>query len=130
LRSIESKPDLKTARTFGVGAFVLLSLVAVWLWLRKHHPTAAASVGGVGALLGVGGLVAPALVWQVRRAWMALVSPIARTLGRVNAFLVLTVVFFVVMTPVALVRRLFGKKAPAGWTPVEPRPRDHFEHPY
>ena len=114
------------ARKFGLGAFALLGAIALLLWLRKHHPAAALAVGGTGALLGVGAFVAPSAVLAVRRGWMAF----ARLLGRVNGTILLVVIFFVVLTPVGLIRRLFRRTAPPGWEPHEPRPRDHFENPY
>ena len=113
------------ARRFGLGALVVLGLIALWGWRWRHHPRAALALAGVGAILAVGGFVAPSAVLALRGAWMAL----ARLLGRVNGTLLLIVIVYVVLTPFGLVRRLLRPR-PRGWQPVEPTPRDHFENPY
>jgi hypothetical protein len=113
------------ARRFGLGALVVLGLLALWGWRWRHHPHAALAVAGVGALLALGGFVAPSLVLAVRGAWMGF----ARLLGRINGTVLLIVIFFVVLTPVGLLRRLFPRSR-GGWRPVERSPRDHYENPY
>jgi hypothetical protein len=113
------------ARRFGLQAMALLALVALWLWLRKHHPAAALATAGAGALLGLSGFVTPAALLLVKSAWMGL----GRVIGRVNGTIVLVVIFFLVLTPVALVRRLF-RRSDGKWEPHEKRARDHFENPY
>lgn len=50
------------------------------------------------------GLVAPALLKQPFRAWMAL----GHALGWVNSHIILGLVFIVVLQPIAYVMRLFG----------------------
>jgi hypothetical protein len=113
------------ARKFAVEMFVVLTAVALWLWLRKHHPAAAAAVGGGGAAILAGGFVAPRAVLALKSVWMGF----AHVVGRVNGTLLLVVIFFVVLTPVAAIRRLF-RKSPVGWEAHEKRAPDHFEHPY
>jgi hypothetical protein len=113
------------AKKFGVEIGVVFAAVALWLWLRKHHPIAAAATGGIGGLLFIGGFVAPSPVLAVKRAWMGL----ARLLGHINGTLLLTVLFFLVLTPVALLRRPFRKRR-GGWEPHEKRAANHFEDPY
>jgi hypothetical protein len=114
------------ARRFGVGACVVLGLVAAGAWRWRHHPRAAAAVAGTGVLLAVGAFAAPSLVLALRRVWMAF----ARLLGRVNGTILLIVIFYFLLTPFALVRRLARRRGAGGWRPCEPSPRDHFENPY
>lgn len=51
----------------------------------------------------VPGAVAPAVLGPVHRVWMAF----ATVLGHVNTRIILTVLFYLVMTPVGLIMRLF-----------------------
>jgi hypothetical protein len=56
-------------------------------------------------LLIVPAVTAPTLLWPAHRAWMTLGS----VLGWVNTRIILGIVFFVVITPMGLVIRLFGR---------------------
>jgi hypothetical protein len=92
-----SRPAL---RRFGLtvgGVFLLLGCVSWW----RAHEVAPRVLWGLGAPLVSLGLVAPGLLGPVERAWMAM----AEVLGRVNARIILTVLFFVVMTPFGVLRR-------------------------
>lgn len=62
----------------------------------------------VGAGLGflAGGLFVPTWLEPVRRAWMKL----AAVLGAVNSRILLTLVFVGLVTPLAILLRLFGKQ--------------------
>lgn len=99
----------RNLRVFGV---VLATLLA-WLALRGaslRHPSWAALGPAAHALLAVAcaclllALAAPLALVVVYRPWMR----VARVLGRVSSTLLLTVVFFTVVTPLGLVMRLFG----------------------
>jgi hypothetical protein len=105
----ESPRDL---RVFGLVLAAFHALLA-WRW-RQPSPTAlsdlrALSFGGR-ALLAfslvylVLALAAPRALLVVYRPWMRL----AKVLGRVTSTVLLTLVFFGVMTPLGLARRLFG----------------------
>ena len=109
----------------------LAGLGAILLWRhRTAAGAAAASLGGVLLLLAA---AAPALLAAPHRGWLAL----AKVLGRVNSALFLFLTFFLVLTPLGLVLRLFGRDelrrrgpAPASmWTPYSERNRDvtHYE---
>ncbi len=87
-------------RRFGLtvgGVFLLLGCVSWW----RAHEIAPRVMWGLGAPLFVLGLVAPSLLAPVERGWMAM----AEVLGRINTRLILTVLFFAVITPVGMVRR-------------------------
>ena len=76
---------------------------------------------------------APALLAGPHRAWLAL----SRVLGRVNSAIFLFLTFFLVLTPLGIVLRLFGRDElrrrgpapPTMWSPYPERNRDprHFE---
>ena len=117
-----------------VGA-VLLALAGWWL-ARGRVGAVTVCVGGLGILLVAVGaafpraLVVPAALWQ--RA--------ADALGFVMTRVVLGVVYFLVVTPTGIVRRLLGRdplgrRSPPGesyWRSYPKRHRDprHFERMY
>jgi hypothetical protein len=92
-------------RKFGLlvgGAFLVL---AVLLW-RRTHETGATVAGVLGAALVLGGLVAPAQLGPVYRAWMAL----AKVISKVTTPIFMSVIFFLVLTPAGFLVRLFGHR--------------------
>lgn len=50
-------------------------------------------------------LIAPGLLVPIYKAWMRL----GAILGRINSFLILSIIFYCVVTPIALIRRIFSK---------------------
>lgn len=118
-------------RKFGLvvgGVLALLGGVLSALGSRLAGPVLA----GAGLALVATGAVAPALLAPVHRGWMA----VARLLARVNTVLFLSIVFFLVLTPLGLALRLSGRDELArrrrrltGWVPYPERNRDprHFE---
>ena len=118
-------------RSFGVSVGAVLCAIALVLAWRGRL-TRAEWVGGVGAVLLVLGLVRPSLLAYPSAAWWAF----AKALGYVNARVLLTVLFGVVLTPLGLIWRLTGKDPLArrrsqwnGWSEYPPRYRDrrHYE---
>lgn len=94
-------------------------------------PIVAAGAGGV---LVVAALVAPPLLRAPNRIWWRF----AQALGWVNARILLSLLFALVLTPMGIVMRALGRSplrdAAAGtnWSPYTARRRDvkHYEHPY
>ncbi len=92
-------------RKFGLlvgGAFLLL---AALMW-RRTHVTAATVAGVFGALLVIGGVVAPAHLGPVYRGWMGL----AKAISKVTTPIVMSIIFFLVLTPAGFLVRLFGHR--------------------
>ena len=89
------------AALFGLGAisFALGGRAAFWLV-------------GAAALMAVAAWAAPGLLSPLRVVWMKL----AHVLGVVNSWIILTVIFVAVVTPVALLLRMLGR------SPIERRP--------
>jgi Saxitoxin biosynthesis operon protein SxtJ len=97
--SAVSKSEL---RKFGLtvgGAFAVLGLISWW----RGHEIPPRVLWTLAGLLMVPGLVAPALLGPVQRGWMRF----AQALGYVNTRIILTVLFYVVFTPMGLLMRLF-----------------------
>jgi len=89
-------------RRFGLtvgGMFLLLGLASWW----RGHVLPPRVFWTLGVLLVVPGLLAPATLRPVQREWMRA----AAVLGEVNARIILTVFFYLVIAPVGLVLRTF-----------------------
>jgi Saxitoxin biosynthesis operon protein SxtJ len=122
------------ARSFGVSVGIVLCLIAAVLWWRGRVGRAEILVG-VGGFLLVAGLTYPRLLKYPSALWWKF----AMALGYVNARVLLTILFAIVLVPISLVWRLTGKDPLArrrdqwkGWTPYPARYRDpkHYERMY
>jgi hypothetical protein len=125
--------SFRAEREFGLivgGMFVLLSS---WWIYRGKFPHVYTVTLPLGLLLVLLGSVFPrALVWP-NRVWMAL----AEVLSFISTRLILAVVYFLVLTPIGVIKRLSGwdplhRRAAASesyWRPYSERQRDprHYE---
>ena len=91
-------------RRFGLtlGA-AFLALAGLTLWRR--YSLEARALAGLGGALVAAALLVPARLGPVHRFWMAL----AAAISRVTTPVFLGLVYFVVLTPTGLVRRLAGR---------------------
>src|SRR5229473_7556755 len=127
------KISRRAEREFGLivgGVLVLLS--AWWLYRGKFSTLSHVTlpIGGVLVLLG---LIFPAVLVWPNKAWMTL----AEVLSFVTTRIILAFVFFVIVTPIGFIKRLFGwdplhRRAAASdsyWLPYSDRQRDprHYE---
>ena len=129
----KQRPDFKE-RSFGISVGSVLLLIAALLVWRGRIPTAEV-LGGIGAVLLVLGLTRPRLLEWPSAVWWKF----AMILGYVNARIILTVAFAIVLTPLGLLWRAIGKDPLArhrknwgGWSPWPARYRnpDHFNRMY
>ena len=97
----------KALRSFGyVVGGVLVGVAVFILWRRGWEPgTVVYVLGGIGGALMVLGLVLPVILRPIYRVWMGL----AFVLGFIMTRVLLTLVFYLVVTPIGLLLRLFGK---------------------
>jgi hypothetical protein len=128
------KQPVNRDRSFGVSVGVVLLAIAAALWWRGRVGRAEI-VGGVGAFLLITGLVYAPLLKYPSAVWWRF----SKVLGYVNARILLTVLFSVVLVPVSLVWRLTGRdpltrrrRTWPGWSAYPPRYRDpkHYERMY
>lgn len=82
-------------------AFLVFGGIA---WWRDHH-TMAQVFGGFGMLLLAAGVLMPARLGPVFRAWMGL----AHAISRVTTPIFMGIVFFVLIFPIGLGMRLLGR---------------------
>ena len=90
-------------RRFGVtvgGAFLVLAVIAWW----RGHPMTTQVLGSLGVVLVLAGLLVPTRLGPVERAWMGL----AHAISKVTTPIVMAVIYFVVLTPVGVMRRTIG----------------------
>ncbi len=92
----------KFALTVG-GAFLVLAAISFW----RGHRIPVVVLGAVGLALILAGLLVPARLGPVRRRWMAL----GEAISKVTTPIFMGVVYFLVLTPTALVLRLSGHNA-------------------
>lgn len=130
---IIKKRSLRAEREFGLivgGVLLLLSLW--WLYRGKFSGVSPFTLTLGVALVLLGLLIPKALVWP-NRAWMALAEVMSFVMTRI----ILAFVFFAIVTPIGVVKRLFGwdplhRRAGASdsyWKPYSDRQRDprHYE---
>lgn len=95
-------PTRAELRKFGLtvgAAFLVLGTLSWW----RGHELPPRVLWGMGAALVVPALVAPDLLGPVQRGWMAA----AMFLGHVNTRIILSLLFYTVITPIGFVVRLF-----------------------
>jgi saxitoxin biosynthesis operon SxtJ-like protein len=101
--AISARLSRGEARRFGlvVGAAFLVLGALVW-W--RGRPLTGQVFGGLGAVLILSGIMWPLALLPVHRLWMGL----AVAISKVTTPVFLGCVYFGIITPIGLVRRLFG----------------------
>lgn len=92
-------------RRFGLlvgGALLVLALV---MMLRHRSPVVMTVFSGAGALLVLAGIIMPGRLGPIYRAWMGL----ALLLSKVTTPILMAVIYFLVIMPIGLLRRAFGR---------------------
>jgi Saxitoxin biosynthesis operon protein SxtJ len=101
---IPARLSAAEGRKFGFtvgGAFLVLALL-LW-WRGKAFPVRMV-FASLGALLGLAALVAPTALGPVNKAWMGL----AHLISKVTTPIFLGIVYYLVLTPIGLLRRATG----------------------
>ena len=123
----EGSPARLTAPEGRRFAFTLAAAfggLATLLWWRERS-TAAAVLAGVAAALALAGLLLPGRLGPLYRAWMGF----AQALSRITTPIFMGVVYFLVITPVGLMRRVVGGNplrahhGSSGWVDRQGTPR-------
>lgn len=97
-------PSHRDCRKLGLVFLIALGIIGGLLLWRSG--AAGWWVLGAGGLLGLWGLAWPAGYKPIYLAWMAL----ALVLGFIMSRVLLTLLFYLALTPIGLIRRLMGKR--------------------
>jgi saxitoxin biosynthesis operon SxtJ-like protein len=127
------KGSFRTEREFGLIVGTIFTLLGAWWWYRAKYTVAAEVLVPLGLLLVLLGLLVPRALKYPNRAWMFL----AEVLGFISTRIILGLVFYLVITPIGVFKRMFGwdplgrRSATAGsyWRTYSERQRDprHYE---
>jgi hypothetical protein len=91
-------------RTFGLVVGIAFAVLGgLLLWRRKDHPRYLLALSGAFLFFA---LCAPQLLGPVRKVWMTL----AAALGWVTTRVILSLLFYLVITPVGFAAKLAGKR--------------------
>jgi hypothetical protein len=131
-----SKTSFRNEREFGLLVGLVLILIGGWWLYRGRWETVATVLLGLGSVLALLGWLFPRALVHPNRAWMGL----ARILSLFTTPIVLGLIFFLVLMPIGVIKRLFGwdplrrRAASAGsyWASYNSRQHDphHFEKMY
>ena len=131
---MRARGPVNPERSFGISVGIVLLLISAALVWRGRITTAEV-LGATGAILLVLGLTRPTWLKYPSAVWWKF----AITLGWINARVILTVAFSIVLTPIGLLWRVIGKDPLCrrrrnwpGWSPYPERyrDRDHYTRMY
>lgn len=123
IRHDDGSPDQKKIREFGYGLILFFAILAA-LSHQRGHPQRAASLLAAGLLLSALTLSSRTLGTAIYKAWMA----VAEMIGSCVSTGVMALLYYGLMTPLAIYFRLSGRDAlrlkrgplESYWTPLKP----------
>jgi multisubunit Na+/H+ antiporter MnhG subunit len=99
------RPEAKVLRQFALLWLVFFSGIGIFQWLARGHAGVGMTLGAIGCVLGILGLIWPKALCWLYVSCMAASFPIGWLLSQV----MLAVLFYVIITPIALLFRLRGR---------------------
>lgn len=96
---------LPSNRKFGALFVAIFAIAAAYFYFFRSEGTTALVLAVLAALFAVTTMAAPSLLAPLNRLWFEL----GRLLGRIVSPLVLGSIYFLLITPVSLLTRLFGR---------------------
>ena len=117
-----TRRTFRAEREFGLLVGGVFTLIGAWWFYRGKFATAVYVFTIAGAVLIIFGAMLPRLLVVPRRVWMKF----AEGSSFVSSRIILAVIFFLVLTPIGLVKRAMG------WDPLQRRSgsRDSFWEAY
>lgn len=114
--------SFRAEREFGLIVGGVFGLLGLWWLYRGKFLSAAYVLTITGSALIFFGVVFPRLLQIPRKFWMKL----AEALAYVSSRVILALIFFLVLTPIGLIKRAMG------WDPLQRRaaPRESFWEAY
>ena len=101
---INWRPDSGELRKFGIAMLAGFGVVALILYVKDYRLATMVSLG-IGLVVGTIGLSGLRIALPFYWLWMG----IAFVLGNIMSRLILTVFYYLIVTPIALVMRLSGR---------------------
>lgn len=136
LSALPQKRSYRTERDFGLLVGGVLLALGGWWFYRGKYTALSGLLLVVGTTLALAGALRPKLLVVPNRLWMGM----AEAMGFVMTRVILGVVFFLFVTPIGLVRRLFGGdplgrragRTESYWKPYTERRKNskHYEKMY
>jgi hypothetical protein len=102
---IPIRPAAKALRQFAAAWLVFFSAVGAHQYLVRHHPAVGLALMGLAVVIGALGLVKPSLVRWIFVGWMVVGFPIGWAISE----LMLLLMYYAILTPVAVLFRLRGR---------------------
>ena|SRR2546429_9635208 len=111
---IPLRPTHKTLKQFAAGCLVIFPAVAAFQYFKLGHHLLGIIFVAIGLTIGPLGLIKPAAIRWFFVIWMVLAFPI----GWLVSQLMLALLFYLILTPVALLFRLRGRDLLARKKPI------------
>lgn len=99
------KPTLASERSFGILFFVVFMVVAAYFWHKGYEDSWVYGAIALSVFFLLAGFLAPALLRPLNKLWFQL----GLLMGRVVSPIVLGVIFFILLSPIAILMRVFGR---------------------
>jgi Saxitoxin biosynthesis operon protein SxtJ len=132
-QAITATKSLRPEREFGLIVGGVLSLLSLWWLYRGKFGVVPQVTLPLGAVLVLLAIVFPKALVLPNKAWMAF----AEVLSFITTRIILAVVFFAIVTPIGVIKRLFGwdplnrraARSESYWRPYSERQRNprHYE---
>jgi hypothetical protein len=136
MQSTTKQRAFRVEREFGLIVGGVFFLLGAWWVYRGKFPDVSRILILLGATLVLLGVVFPRALIYPNKAWMKLAEALAFVMTRI----ILGIVFFLLVTPIGMTKRLFGwdplhrrtGSSPSYWRPYSERQRDtrHYEKMY
>ena len=103
---LELELSKKKLRNFGLLVGGIVILISIWFYFKKSNYTTSYILLIFGAILVLSGIVVPLLLKVPYKIWMGLSFAIGWVVSRI----LITSLYFIVVTPLGLIAKLVGKK--------------------
>ncbi|HJT21822.1 MAG TPA: SxtJ family membrane protein [Nitrospira sp.] len=122
----------KTLRQFGLMVGGIFLLIGLWPFVWRQEPVRLWAVA-IGGVLVLAGALMPQMLRHIYRGWMF----VGHVLGWINTRIILGILFYGIVTPMAIVmkwmgrdpmRRGFDPEAQTYRVVRQPRPATHMRH--
>ena len=101
---MEQAATRKELRHFGLLVGAVFTVISLWPLVFRGDSLRLWAVGIGGLLIACGGIL-PQLLAPIHKGWMW----VGHILGWINTRILLSIVYYAMVTPIGLVRRLMGK---------------------